>query len=157
MMGHQAVRELNFLFHHPKLNSRPHEVLIPAKEVFAGESTARSVSAARLVKIALDFISENRHRAVSPEEMVARIFAVEEERTVYARFRVDLHRLRPRACRIPCGQQVVLGLFESVVPHDGHRAVGVEKLEFIAVTLPGKLLDIDSAREEKPRYAALLP
>lgn len=73
MMGHQAVRELNFLFHHPKLNSRPHEVLIPAKEVFAGESTARSVSAARLVKIALDFISENRHRAVSPEEVVARI------------------------------------------------------------------------------------
>ena len=73
MMGHQAVRELNFLFHHPKLNSRPHEVLIPAKEVFAGESTARSVSAARLVKIALDFISENRHRAVTPEEVVARI------------------------------------------------------------------------------------
>ena len=73
MMGHQAVRELNFLFGHPKSKSRPHEVLIPAKEVFAGESTARSVSAARLVKIALDFISENRHRAVTPEEVVARI------------------------------------------------------------------------------------
>ena len=73
MMGRQAVRELDFLFRHPKSKGRPHEVLIPAKEVFAGESTSRSVSAARLVKIALDFISKNRQRAVTPEEVVAHL------------------------------------------------------------------------------------
>ena len=45
MMGRQAVKELDFLFRHPKWKGRPHEVLIPAKGVFVGESTARSVSA----------------------------------------------------------------------------------------------------------------
>ena len=73
MMGRQAVRELDFLFRHPKSKGRPHEVLIPAKEVFAGESTSRSVSAARLVKIALDFISKNRQRPVTPKEVVAHL------------------------------------------------------------------------------------
>jgi len=73
MMGRQAVRELDFLFRHPKSKGRPHEVLIPAKEVFAGESTSRSVSAARLVKIALDFISKNRQRSVTPKEVVAHL------------------------------------------------------------------------------------
>ena len=43
------------------------------------------------------------------------------------------------------------------LPLDGYAAVGVEKLEFIAVALPGKILHLYSAREEKPRYAALLP
>jgi hypothetical protein len=42
-------------------------------------------------------------------------------------------------------------------PLDGYAAVGMEKLEFIAVALPGQVLDLDSAREEKSRYAALLP
>jgi len=72
-MGRSAVRELDFLFRHPKSNGRPHEVLIPAKEVFAGESTSRSVSAARLVKMALDFIAENRGRAVAPEDVAAHL------------------------------------------------------------------------------------
>ena len=43
------------------------------------------------------------------------------------------------------------------LPLDGYAAVGMEKLEFIAVALPGKVLDLYAAREEKPRYAALLP
>lgn len=73
LMGRQAVRELDFLFRHPKSKSRPHEVLIPAKEVFAGESTARSIPATRLVKMALDFISENRLRAVATDEVVAHL------------------------------------------------------------------------------------
>ena len=38
----------------------PHEVLIPARGVFSGESTARSVSDTRLVNIAPDFISANQ-------------------------------------------------------------------------------------------------
>ena len=46
---------------------------------------------------------------------------------------------------------------EMSFPLDGYAAVGMEKLEFIAVALPGQVLDLDSAREEKPRYAALLP
>ena len=33
MMGRQAVRELDFLFRHQKWHGRPHEILIPAKDV----------------------------------------------------------------------------------------------------------------------------
>ena len=73
MMGRQAVRELDFLFSHPKWKGRPHEVLIPAKDVFAGESTSRSVSATRLVNIALDFISANCTRDLAPEDVVAHL------------------------------------------------------------------------------------
>ena len=73
MMGRQAVRELDFLFRHPKWKGRPHEVLIPAKDVFAGESTSRSVSATRLVNIALDFIAENCTRDLAPEDVVAHL------------------------------------------------------------------------------------
>ena len=73
MMGRQAVKELDFLFRHPKWKGRPHEILIPAKEVFVGESTARSVSAAHLVKIGLDFISTNRNSDLSPAEVVAHL------------------------------------------------------------------------------------
>ena len=73
MMGRQAVKELDFLFRHPKWNGRPHEVLIPAKGVFVGESTARSVSATRLVKLAFDFIFENRRRDITPAEVAAHL------------------------------------------------------------------------------------
>ena len=73
MMGRQAVRELDFLFRHPKWKGRPHEVLIPAKDVFAGESTSRSVSATRLVNIALDFIAANCTRDFAPEDVVAHL------------------------------------------------------------------------------------
>ena len=73
LMGRQAVRELDFLFRHPNWKGRPHEVLIPAKEVFVGESTARSVSAARLVKMAMDYISENRKRDISPSDVAAHL------------------------------------------------------------------------------------
>ena len=72
-MGRQAVKELDFLLRHPKWIGRPHEVLIPAKGVFVGESTARSVSATRLVEIGLDFISTNRNRDLSPAEVAAHL------------------------------------------------------------------------------------
>ena len=73
MMGRQAVRELDFLFRHPKWKGRPHEILIPANDVFAGESTARSVSATRLVNIALDFISANCTKDLSPNDVIAHL------------------------------------------------------------------------------------
>lgn len=73
MMGRQAVRELEFLFNRPNWRGRAHEVLIPAKGVFAGESTSRSASATRLVNVALDFIAANCMREISPEEVVAHL------------------------------------------------------------------------------------
>ena len=69
MMGRQAVRELDFLFRHPKWHGRPHEILIPAKDVFAGESTARSVSATRLVNMAQEFIAANREVKIAPADV----------------------------------------------------------------------------------------
>ncbi len=73
MMGRQAVRELEFLFAHPNWKGRPHEVLIPAKGIFAGETTSRSIAASRLVKMALDFIHENHRRAISPKDVVSHL------------------------------------------------------------------------------------
>ena len=73
MMGQQAVKELDFLFKHPRRKGRPHEVLIPAKDVFAGESTARSVSATHLVNIALEFISANCTKDLSPNDVIAHL------------------------------------------------------------------------------------
>lgn len=72
-MGQTAVQELEFLFRHPRWKGRRHEVLIPAKGVFAGESTARSVSATRLVNIAMEFISANCTNDISPEDVVAHL------------------------------------------------------------------------------------
>lgn len=73
MMGRQAVKELDFLFRHPKWKGRPHEVLIPAKEVFAGESTARSTSAAHLVKMAQDYINKNFKHNITPTDVVTHL------------------------------------------------------------------------------------
>lgn len=73
MMGRQAVRELDYLLKHPKWKGRPHEVLIPAKGVFANESTSRSVSATRLVNIALDFIAANSMLALTPNDVVVHL------------------------------------------------------------------------------------
>ena len=72
-MGRTAVRELEFLFTHPKWRGRPHEILIPAKEVFSGESTARSVSTAKLVNMAQAFINSNRTRRISPDDVAAHL------------------------------------------------------------------------------------
>ena len=69
MMGRQAVRELDFLFRHQKWHGRPHEILIPAKDVFAGESTAQSVSATRLVNMAQEFIAANRAVKIAPADV----------------------------------------------------------------------------------------
>ena len=52
-LGREAVRELEFLLRHPKYKGRMRESLIPAKEIFVGESTARSPIAARLAAAAL--------------------------------------------------------------------------------------------------------
>ena len=65
MMGRKAVRELDFLFRHPKWRGRPHEILIPAKDIFVGESTARSISAMKLVNMAQDFITMNFAKKIS--------------------------------------------------------------------------------------------
>ena len=64
-MGRQTVRELDFLFRHTTRHGRPHEILVPAKGVFVGESTARSASAARLVDAALAFIKTNCTKRIS--------------------------------------------------------------------------------------------
>ncbi len=73
MMGQQSIRELNFLFKHPKWKGRVHEVLIPVRDVFAGESTSRSIPATRLVKMALDFIAINRTRRLVPPDVIAHL------------------------------------------------------------------------------------
>ena len=73
MMGRQAVRELDFLFRHPNKKWRPHEILIPAERVYCGESSARSVSDARLVNMGLAFISENKTRRITPTEVAAHL------------------------------------------------------------------------------------
>ena len=73
MMGRQAVRELEFLLRHSKSKGRMHEILIPAKGVFAGESTARSVSATRLVNSAREFIAANSMRSLAPKDVVAHL------------------------------------------------------------------------------------
>lgn len=73
MMGRQAVRELEFLLGHPKWKGRMRETLIPAKGVFAGESTTLSASAARLVEIALKFISENCSRPLCTDDVVSHL------------------------------------------------------------------------------------
>ena len=50
-----------------------HEAIIPAKDVFAGESTARSVSATHLVNIALEFIAANCERSIAPADVAAHL------------------------------------------------------------------------------------
>ena len=72
-MGRTAARELEFLFRHPKRKGRPHEILIPVKEVIARESTARSLPAAKLVRNALDFIEANRLRNLTRADVVAHL------------------------------------------------------------------------------------
>lgn len=64
---------MDFLFRHPRWKGRAHEVLIPVKEVFCGDSTARSPEGARLVSAALRFIAANRLRDISPADVVAHL------------------------------------------------------------------------------------
>ena len=73
LMGETAARELEFLFRHPKRKGRPHEILIPVKDVVARESTARSLPAAKLVRNALDFIAANRMRNIGRNDVVAHL------------------------------------------------------------------------------------
>lgn len=85
MLGRQAVRELDFLLNHPRSRGCMHEVLVPAKDVFAGESTARSISATLLVNAALEFISANCARAISADDIAANLGC--SRRLVELRFR----------------------------------------------------------------------
>ena len=71
--GRMAICELDFLLRHPKWRGRVREVLVPAKEVFCGESTARSPIAARLAAAALDFISANKLRKLSPDDVATHL------------------------------------------------------------------------------------
>ena len=73
LMGQLAVRELDFLFKRPKRQGRPHEILVPVKEVIARESSARSLSAASLVKHGLAFIQDNRNRNLRRKDVVAHL------------------------------------------------------------------------------------
>ena len=73
LVGQTAARELEFLFRHPKRKGRPHEILIPVKDVIARESTARSLPAAKLVRNALEFISANRMRNIGRNDVVAHL------------------------------------------------------------------------------------
>lgn len=73
LLGRYAVRELEFLFRHPKWKGRPHEIVVPAGDLFIGESTVQSSSAAHLVKTAHDFIAESLNRKITPSDVVAHL------------------------------------------------------------------------------------
>ena len=73
LMGNRAVRELAFLFQHPKWKGRPHEVLIPVSQVITRESTARQDIGAQLVSTALSFIAANRMHRLSPADVVSQL------------------------------------------------------------------------------------
>lgn len=73
MLGREAVRELKFLLCHPKYKGRVREAVVEAKDVFVGESTARSASSARLVETAMKFIKTNCARPLSTNDVVAHL------------------------------------------------------------------------------------
>jgi LacI family transcriptional regulator len=73
LLGRYAVRELEFLFRHPKWKGRPHEIVVPAGDLFVGESTVQSSSAAHLVKAAHDFITERLNRKITPSDVIAHL------------------------------------------------------------------------------------
>ena len=64
-MGAAAVRELDFLFHHPNFSGRIRETLVPAKRMFIGASTMRSAAAARIAEMALKLIDESKTDSIS--------------------------------------------------------------------------------------------
>ena len=72
-MGAAAVRELDFLFHHPNFSGRLRETLVPARRVFIGASSMRSAATARIVEKALKLIDEAKTRAISPVEIASRL------------------------------------------------------------------------------------
>ena len=73
-LGRQSVKELNFLFRHPGWKGRPHEILVPAKGIFAGETAVRTPAVATdLVEKARSFIAENRSRRLSSADVAAQL------------------------------------------------------------------------------------
>jgi len=73
LMGWMAAKELEFIFGHPRRKGRPHEILVPVKEVIPRESSARSLLAAKLVEHAIDFIQANRNRNICRADVVAHL------------------------------------------------------------------------------------
>lgn len=72
-MGRSAVRELDYLFRHLGRKRRPHEVLVAARAVISGDSTALSPAVSHLVAEAMGFIAANRTGRISPEDVAARL------------------------------------------------------------------------------------
>lgn len=73
-LGRQSVKELDFLFRHSSGKKRPHEILVPAKGVFAGETVARAPAiATNLVEKAQSFIAENPDCRLSPADVAAHL------------------------------------------------------------------------------------
>ncbi len=72
-IGRVAVRELERLFKSRKTINRPREAVVSTHRTFARESTARSMTAARLVQSALAFIEANRMRNLTRKDVVAHL------------------------------------------------------------------------------------
>lgn len=72
-LGRTAARELEHLFKCRKPCMRPREAVVSAHRTFSRESTARSMSAARLVQNALAFIEANRLRNIARADVVAHL------------------------------------------------------------------------------------
>ena len=72
-MGRNAVRELEYLFRHPGRKRRPHEVLVAARTVIAGDSTALSSATSRLMAEVRSFIAANKAGRISPEDVAAHL------------------------------------------------------------------------------------
>ena len=72
-IGRVAVRELEHLFKSRKAVHRPREAVVSTHRTFARESTARSMTATRLVQNALAFIEANRMRNLTRKDVVAHL------------------------------------------------------------------------------------
>lgn len=72
-MGRQAAEELSFLFAHPNRSGRPHEILIPVREIISRESSARSVPAAKLVQQAIEFIEARKTENIRRKDVVTHL------------------------------------------------------------------------------------
>lgn len=73
LMGRIAAKELQFLFQHPKTRGRPHEILVPVKEVITRESSTRSIPAIQLVEHAMSFIRTNSARDLKRRDVAAHL------------------------------------------------------------------------------------
>ena len=68
-LGRQSVLELDFLFRHPNRQSRPHEIVIPAKTVVQRQSSATAHLNVTLVEHAQAFIRSKASAALRADEV----------------------------------------------------------------------------------------